>query len=92
MTMNQLIRRAATAYPAILEYWDEQHAYAVDNPGGGDGLAEFIAWEIYETFDPDADDDTQIMTAVGAMQRAIDCLKDVSQALRRFPVEQRLAA
>lgn len=39
----------------------------------------FIAWELCETFDPDADDQ-QITTAVGTMQRAADCLNDVVQA------------
>jgi len=93
MTLNQLIRRAATVYPDahILAYWNERHECAIDNPAGGDGLAGFIAWELYETFDPDADDETQITTAVGAMQRAADCLTDVAQALSKLSVE-RLAA
>lgn len=93
MTLNQLVHRAASVYPdlQILLYWDEQHECAVDNPGGGDGLAEFIAWELYETYDPDADDETQITTAVGAMQRAADCLKDVAEALGGLSVEMMAA-
>lgn len=93
MTLNQLIHQASSVYPdaAILDYWDEDHECAIDNPGGGDSLAMFIAWELYETFDPDADDEQQLTTAIGAMQRAADCLQDVAAALNGLSV-MRLAA
>lgn len=93
MTLHQLIHRAASVCPdaAVLDYWDEKHECPVDNPGGGDTLALFIAWELYETFDPDADDEQQISTAIGAMRRAGDCLRDVETALNELSAS-RLAA
>jgi hypothetical protein len=93
MTLNKLVHRAASVYQDahILAYWDEMHECAINNPGGGDGLAAFIAWELYETFDPDADDATQITTAMGALQRAADCLSEVARSLDGLSAE-RLAA
>jgi len=83
MTLNRLVQKAASAYPdaQVLRYWDEERECATDNPGGGDGLAMFIARELYETFDPDADDGTQTTTAAGAMRRAADDLLAVMDAL-----------
>ena len=93
MTLNQLVHRAASVYPDghILAYWDEHDECAIDNPGSGDTLAQFIAWELYETFDPDEDDERQITTAVGAMRNAANNLHDVAQALCGLS-EERLAA
>jgi hypothetical protein len=93
MTLNQLICRAASTYSdaMILEYWDLEHEQPRKNPDGGDTLAQFIAFELAETFDPDADDGTQIATAVKAMQRAADELGAVAHALSDLAVE-RMAA
>lgn len=83
MTLNRLVHTAASAYPDahVLRYWDETNECAIDTPGGDDGLAMFIACELSETFDPDADDGTQITTAAGAMRRAADDLLAVMNAL-----------
>jgi hypothetical protein len=62
-----------------------------NNPQGGDTLARFIAFELAETFDPQADDGTQIATAIRAMQTAADGLGAVAHALSDLAVE-RLAA
>lgn len=93
MTLNQLMNKAASAYPDdnVLQYWDQQHECAIDNSGGGDTLAQLIAWELYETFNPDDTAERQISTAVGAMQRVSDSLADVAQALSELSAE-RLAA
>jgi hypothetical protein len=93
MTLNQLICRAASTYPDafVLQYWDMDRQEPKPNPGGGDTLAQFIAQEIAETFDEDADDGTQIATAVKAMQTASDDLAAVAHALSDLAVE-RLAA
>lgn len=84
--MNQLVHQAASILPNVLDYWDERQEVAIDNPGD-DRLAGLIAWELYETFDPDADDEQQITTAIGAMQRAADCLADVAEALNHLAVD-----
>jgi len=93
MTLNQLVCRAASAYPDafILEYWSTQHEKPVAYPEGGDTLAEFIARELYESFDPEAGDDEQIATAVKLMQSAADDLQAVAHALANIGRE-RMAA
>ncbi len=93
MTLNQLVLRAASTYPdaAILLYWDLDNEQPRKNPDGGDTLAEFVAFELAETFDPDADDGTQIATAVKAMQNAADEIGAVAHALSNLVCE-RMAA
>ena len=83
MTLNQLVCRAASAYPDafVLSYWDPEKEEPKPNPGGGDTLAEFVALELYESFDHDADDDDQLATAVKVMQSAADDLQAVAHAL-----------
>ena len=44
-------------------------------------LAEFVALELYESFDPEAGDDEQLATAVKVMQSAADDLQAVAHAL-----------
>lgn len=93
MTLNQLVCRAASAYPEafVMEYWDQAKEAPRQNPGGGDTLAEFIAHELYDSFDEDAADDEQLATAVKAMQSAADDLQAVAHALGNISRE-RMAA
>lgn len=93
MTLNQLVCRAASAYPDafVMEYWDALKGKPKPNPDGGDALAEFIALELSESFDPDASDDEQIATAVKLMQSAADDLASVAHALANIGRE-RMAA
>jgi hypothetical protein len=93
MTLNQLVLRAASTYPdaAIMLYWDLDNEQPQKNPDGGDTLAEFVAFELAETFDPDADDGTQIASAVKAIQRASDVIGTVAHALSNLACE-RMAA
>jgi hypothetical protein len=85
--------RAASAYPDafVMEYWDARKGKPKPNPDGGDTLAEFVALELYESFDPEASDDEQIATAVKLMQSAADDLAAVAHALANIGRE-RMAA
>jgi hypothetical protein len=89
MTLNQLIARAAIAYPeaAVLDCWD----MAREQPRrdkGDDTLALFVARELDCTFDPQADEATTIATAVRAMQTAADELQAVAHALSDLAVKR----
>lgn len=89
MTLNQLIVRAAIAYPeaAVLDCWDmgRERPLKRDN---GDTLALFVARELRDTFDPQAEEATQIATAVRAMQTAADELQRVAHALSDLAVRR----
>ena len=93
MTLNQLICRAASVYPEayVLEYWDAEAQEPKENPVGGDTLARFIAIELADTFDEEADDDKQIAEAVRVMQSAADDLTAIVQALRGLETERKAA-
>jgi hypothetical protein len=93
MTLNQLVCRAASAYPEafVMEYWSQASEKPMAYPEGGDTLAEFIARELYESFDPEAGDDEQLATAVKVMQSAADDLQAVAHALANIGRE-RMAA
>lgn len=93
MTLNQLVCRAASAYPEafVMEYWNQASEKPRPNPDGGDTLAEFVALELYESFDPEAVDDEQLATAVKVMQSAADDLQAVAHALANIGRE-RMAA
>ena len=93
MTLNQLMCRAASAYPDafVMEYWDQAREKPRPNPEGGDTLAEFVALELYESFDPSAEDGEQLATAVKVMQSAADDLQAVAHALANIDRE-RIAA
>ena len=93
MTLNQLVCRAASAYPEafVMEYWNQASEKPMAYPEGGDLLAEFIASELYESFDPEAGDDDQLATAVKLMQSAADDLQAVAHALANIGRE-RMAA
>ena len=66
MTLNEIITRAASVYPEcwVLQYWDMKRQCAVENRDGGDTLAEFVALELYQTFDPEASDGQQLDMAI----------------------------
>ena len=93
MTLNQLVCRAASVYPdeQVLECWDSRKERPRYNPKGGDTLAQFIAQELAETYDPEADDGAQIATAVKAMQTAAADLLAVAHALGGL-ADERVAA
>lgn len=90
MTLNQLVCRAASAYPDafVMEYWDAMKEEPKPNPDGGDTLAEFVALELYGSYDPEASDDGQLATAVKAMQSAADDLAGVAHALANIGRER----
>ena len=74
-----------------MEYWDALKEEPKPNPDGGDALAEFVALELYESYDSEADDDEQLATAVKVMQSAADDLAAVAHALANLGRE-RMAA
>ena len=83
MVLNQLIATAAGAYPEafVLRYWDAQAGEPKANPTGGDTLAEFIAREIAETYEPLATDTKKIEKAARKMREAARDLAAVADAL-----------
>ena len=89
MTLNQIVCRAAVAYPeaAVLDCWDT-HRERPKRDTGGDTLALFIARELASTYDPQADEATQIATAVRAMQTGADELQRVAHVLSDLAVRQ----
>jgi len=91
MTLGEIISRAASAYPDayILTYWDQKNQCAVPNRVGGDKLAEFIAFELEETYDPDADDKEQLDTAIEKMRSAAADLQSVVAALENMAAERK---
>ena len=90
MTLNEIITRTASVYPDcwVLQYWDTERQCAIDNRDGGDTLAKFIAWELYETFDPEVGDQEQLDTAIRKMQSAVDDLRAVVAALENLKTER----
>ncbi len=93
MTLNQLVCRAASAYPEafVLRFWDPLREEPKSDLHAGDTLAEFVALELYESFEPEASDDDQLATAVKVMQSAADDLQAVAHALGNISRE-RMAA
>jgi hypothetical protein len=93
MTLNQLVCRAASAYPEAypLRYWDPYRQEPVENPEGGDSLARFVTRELADTFDPGAGDDEQVAAAVRCMQAAADDLAAVAHALGNLSRERAAA-
>jgi len=84
MKLGDIINAAAEAYPDqfILNYWDEKKGKV--KKGNGDGLAEFIAVEVAETFDADATDEVQVEVAVRVVRKASEDLTIVAEALEAF--------
>ena len=90
MTLNEIITRAASVYPDcwVLQYWDAEKQCAVPNKYGGDTLAEFVAWELYETFDPDVSDEEQLDMAIRKMREAAQDLQAIVTALENLKTER----
>ena len=93
MIPNMLISRAASVYPDayVLQYWDFDKQEPKANPVGGDTLAQFIAQELADTFDPDAEESKQIAAAVKSVRSAADDLNAVAFAIERMAVERQAA-
>ncbi len=93
MIPNMLISRAASVYPDayVLSYWDSEKQEPKANPAGGDTLAQFVAQELSDTFDPEADETEQIAAAVKAMRDAADDLLAVAFSIERMGVERQAA-
>ena len=66
MDIQKLIAIASKGYPECLI---ESYFHSPDK-NHGDVLAAFIATELRETFDPDADDTEQLFTAMSQMEKA----------------------
>jgi len=81
MKLVELLKKANEGYEdgAVAEYFNQETGELVE--GKGDTLAQFVAIELSETFDPDADDDTQIQTAIEAMDMAKRDIEGVLAAL-----------
>jgi len=94
MTLNEIVTRAASAYPDcwVLQYWNMKKQCAILNLYGGDLLAQFIASELYDTFDPDSGDAEQLDTAIRKMQEAANDLQAVVTALENLKSERRRLA
>lgn len=90
MKLNQLICKAASVYPDefILKYWDMKKECPRKIPEGGDTLAQFIAQELADTYDPEASDKEQVETAVQVMQATISDITTVIDALRLMRQEE----
>jgi hypothetical protein len=90
MTINELIAAAAGAYPEafVLQYWDVQASEPVENPDGGDSLAEFIARELADTYDGAATNEAKIATAARKMREAARDLNAVADALAALKPEE----
>lgn len=87
MTPNELIKIASAAYPdglIAVEYWDFKQECSRRNPKGGDTLAQFIANEIADTYDPDASSDAQVNAILKALSTARSDLDAVSEALAQL--------
>ena len=81
MNLNDLIHKAAAAYPdaRLLAYWDGQRA--VSNPAGGDTLAEFIVRELCDTFDAKAGTQSQVAEAVRVLRKALADVQAVLETI-----------
>ena len=90
MTLNEIIARAASVYPDcwVLQYYSMDRRCAVSNKSGGDTLAEFVAWELYETYDPEVSEGEQLDTAIRKMRGAANDLQSVVAALENLKQER----
>lgn len=90
MTINQIICRAASAYPdaLVMEYWDALQEQPRENIRSGDMLAEFIVNELFSTFHEEASGGDQLAEAVQVMQSAADDLQAVAHALANIDRER----
>ena len=85
MTLNELISKAAAAYPdgLLLEYWDCRKERPRQNPDAGDTLAWFIVNELCEAYDADAPGEQQIDRAVHVLENAVSEINNVIGGLQK---------
>jgi hypothetical protein len=88
MNLNEIVWKAASVYPdnTVIEYWDSDKEQPRKNPKAGDTLAQFIAFELAETYDTDQPDGDQLAAAISSMQHAADELQAVADALSEMAV------
>ena len=90
-TVSELIKQASRGYPDDYIYhvcWDRKANCPVT--GAGDGLAEYVAIELFETFDADADRDTQLQTAIHVLNTSRQELQDCVNALEELRDDSRV--
>jgi hypothetical protein len=92
MTLNQIVFRIASVYPAILDYWDFKAQRPRRSTDGGSYLAKFIANEIHKAYHPEADDEQQLASAVAALQHGADRLSAAAHALANMSREMQAEA
>jgi hypothetical protein len=81
MKLVDLLKKANQGYDDgfLSEYFSEETGELIE--GQGDTLARFVVIELSETFDPDADDDAQLMEATRVMESVKDDIQNVIEAL-----------
>lgn len=77
MKLESLIEAASAGYPDGLV----QQYFEKPEENHGDSLAKFIMTELSETFDEDAGDEDQLLTAIRQLRRARNELETVIAAL-----------
>ncbi len=90
MTLLELLEAANKGYPDgdLARHYDGTTGkHKMPEPGWGDTLANFIVWELGETFDPESSFTDQIHEATTMLQRAKADLDGVLDALYALEVE-----
>ena len=84
MKLVHLLKVVSRGYPdrLVANYFDK-HGNETDPGYSSDTLAEFIAIELRETYDPDASDTDQLQEAIRALETARDDLESVIRILDR---------
>ncbi len=83
MKLKELLDVANEGYgdDSLREYYREDGTF---NPEGkGDTLAESVAANLIETFDPDMSDEAQLCNAIQVIDAQLEDLKAVQDALER---------
>ena len=83
MTLNELIRIASSYHEmddTVAQYWDFKNSCPMDAKAG-DTLAYFIAREIADTFDENADDRQKLENAGRAISNASGQLSSLARVL-----------
>lgn len=83
MKINELMEIVHKSYPdeTTRRYWSDIDR-CPDN-GTGDGFAEAVVTEVFETFDGKARDEAQFSTAADVLERAIEDIQMVWAELER---------